>query len=186
MQTPDHLTPARRPAVPRWRGALRRVAGALALAALVGAGLPALAKEASEVGDNPALERHMMQLASELRCLQCQNQTLADSNAPLAVDLRQEIRELLAKGQSDAQVKEYLVARYGDFVLYRPPVQSNTLLLWFGPALVLLGGLVALYLALKRRLARIDTEAAQAPAGDAQASQARKLLEEEPGEGSLS
>ena len=82
-----------------------------------------------------------MALAEELRCLVCQNQTLADSHADLAVDLRQEIRELMQKGQSDEEVKRYLVARYGDFVLYRPPLKSSTWLLWFGPAVLLVGGL---------------------------------------------
>jgi len=172
---------------------LRAIAVALLLA---GASLVpwshATAKEAAEVGDDPANERHMMSLAAELRCLQCQNQTLADSNAPLAVDLRQEIRELLAKGQTDEQVKAYLVARYGDFVLYRPPLQTNTMLLWFGPGLVLAGGLVALYLALKRRLARLEAMEREAQAGStgalsaADSQRAKSLLEEENGEGSLS
>lgn len=147
---------------------------------------PIAAKQAPEVGDDPAVERHMMQLAAELRCLQCQNQTLADSNAPLAVDLRQEIRELLAKGNSDQQVKEYLVARYGDFVLYRPPVKTNTLVLWFGPALVLAAGLLALFLTLKRRLARLDAEASKTPLSDADSRRAQQLLKEEAEEGSLS
>jgi cytochrome c-type biogenesis protein CcmH len=165
--------------------ATRRLHAALLCLAFAAAAAVAPAKEAGEVGDNPAVERHMMQLASELRCLQCQNQTLADSNAPLAVDLRQEIRELLAKGQTDQQVKEYLVARYGDFVLYKPPVQSNTLLLWFGPGLLLVAGLAALYITLRRRIARIDAEAAAA--GDAgQSRRAQKLLQEEPEEGNLS
>ena len=144
------------------------------------------ATEAPEVGDNPAAERHMLQLAAELRCLQCQNQTLADSNAPLAVDLRQEIRELIAKGQTDQQIKEYLGARYGDFVFYRPPVQGNTLLLWFGPALLLVGGLVALYITLRRRLARLEAEGATAELSDAEARRAQNLLDEETGESSLS
>jgi cytochrome c-type biogenesis protein CcmH len=150
--------------------------------ALTGAG----AVEAPEVGDNPAAERHMLQLAAELRCLQCQNQTLADSNAPLAVDLRQEIRELIAKGQTDQQIKEYLGARYGDFVFYRPPVQSNTMLLWFGPAVLLVGGMLALYITLRRRLARLEAEGVTAELSDADARRAQNLLDEETGESSLS
>lgn len=166
-------------------------AGARALAALALAGAlaalgPVAGKEAVEVGDNPAVERHMMALASELRCPQCQNQTLADSNAPLAADLRQEIRELIAKGQSDDQIKAYLMARYGDFVLYRPPVQGNTLLLWFGPALMLAAGLVALVVTLKRRQARIAAQEASKPLTDAEAQRAQRLLEDETEEGSLS
>jgi cytochrome c-type biogenesis protein CcmH len=152
----------------------------LALALVAVPAHHAAAKEAPEVGENPAAERHMMELAAELRCLQCQNQTLADSSAPLAVDLRQEIRELIAKGQSDQQVKDYLVARYGDFVLYRPPVKGITLLLWFGPALVLLGGLAALFTTLKRRNARIEADKAaapqEAPLSDADARRAQGLL----------
>jgi cytochrome c-type biogenesis protein CcmH len=117
------------------------------LAAPLGAG----AREAPPVGQDPAIERRMMALAQELRCLVCQNQTLADSKADLAEDLRQEIRELMQKGQSDEEVKRYLVARYGDFVLYRPPLKSTTWLLWFGPAVLLAGGLTALYAVLLRR-----------------------------------
>jgi len=166
-----------------WR---RRKRGAVAAAVLAFALAAAGAVEAPEVGDNPAAERHMMQLATELRCLQCQNQTLADSNAPLAVDLRQEIRELIAKGQTDQQIKEYLAARYGDFVFYRPPVKSETLLLWFGPALLVLGGLLALYITLRRRLARLEAEGVTAELSDADARRAQNLLDEETGESSLS
>jgi len=166
-----------------WQWRYRHAAAALLLGvALAGAS----ALEAPEVGDNPAAERHMLQLAAELRCLQCQNQTLADSNAPLAVDLRQEIRELIAKGQTDQQIKEYLGARYGDFVFYRPPVQGNTLLLWFGPALLLVGGLLALYITLRRRLARLEAEGVTAELSDADARRAQNLLDEENGESSLS
>ena len=160
---------------------------ALCAASLLPGALPAAhAAEAPEVGDNPAAERHMMQLAEELRCLQCQNQTLADSNAPLAVDLRQEIRELMAKGQSDQQVKDYLSARYGDFVFYRPPVKANTLLLWFGPGLILVAGLVALYVTLRRRLVRLEAEGQTADLSDADARRAQNLLDQETGESSLS
>ncbi len=109
------------------------------------------AREAVPVGQDPAIEQRMMALADELRCLVCQNQTLADSHAELAADLRQEIRELMQKGLSDEQIKQYLVARYGDFVLYRPPLKPITWLLWFGPALLLIGGLTALYAVLLRR-----------------------------------
>jgi cytochrome c-type biogenesis protein CcmH len=177
----------------------RAVCGALAallapwLLVLAFAGMPSAsprAAEAPEVGEDPAIERHMMSLAAELRCLQCQNQTLADSEAPLAVDLRQEIRELIAKGQTDEQIKAYLVARYGDFVLYRPPLKSKTYLLWFGPALVLLAGLAALYFALKRRLARLDAAAGVAAGAgalsDADARRAQHLLADDAEEGRLS
>src|SRR2546426_10660390 len=82
---------------------------------------------------DPALEQRVMTLASELRCLVCQNQTIADSNAPLAEDLRNQVREKVRQGASDAQNVDYMVARYGGFVLYRPPFQLSTLLLWVGP-----------------------------------------------------
>jgi cytochrome c-type biogenesis protein CcmH len=140
-------------------GFSRRWAGRLAVPAMIAfaaACMPASAREAVEIGENPAQERHMMDLAAELRCLQCQNQTLAESNAPLAVDLRQEIRELIGKGQSDEQIKQYLVARYGDFVLYRPPLKTDTFLLWFGPPLLMVIGLASLYLVLKRRNRIVD------------------------------
>lgn len=100
----------------------------------------------------------MMVLAEELRCLVCQNQTLADSQADLAADLRQEIRELMMKGESDEQIKRYLVARYGDFVLYRPPVKAVTWLLWFGPGVLLVGGLAVLYAVVLRRRRQASAE----------------------------
>jgi cytochrome c-type biogenesis protein CcmH len=122
--------------------------------------LPAISREAPEVGDNPAVERHMLELSAELRCLQCQNQNLADSNAPLAVDLRQQIREMLTRGDSDDKIREYLVARYGDFVLYRPPVKAKTWVLWFGPGVLLVGGVLAMILAVRRRREKLAADGA--------------------------
>ena len=114
--------------------------------------LPLLAMaEAQPLGDDPAVEARLKALSTELRCLVCQNQTLADSSAPLAEDLRREIRELIAKGMSDKEITDYLVARYGDFVRYRPPVKSQTLLLWIGPTLLLLAGLGGLWWTLRKR-----------------------------------
>ena len=98
--------------------------------------LPAPGAPALDTASSERLKR----LSEELRCLVCQNQTLADSNADLAVDLKRQIETLLAQGQSDSQILDYMVARYGDFVLYRPPLQSNTWLLWFGPFAMLAGG----------------------------------------------
>ncbi|HEV3020646.1 MAG TPA: cytochrome c-type biogenesis protein [Burkholderiaceae bacterium] len=140
--------------------------------------LCAAGREAVPVGQDPAIERRMMTLAQELRCLVCQNQTLADSQAPLAADLRQEIRELMQKGQSDEQVKQYLVARYGDFVLYRPPLKSQTWLLWFGPGVLLVGGLTALYLAILRRRRLLADE----PLNPDQEERALALLSEDEGQ----
>jgi len=111
----------------------------------------AAAKEAAPLADDPALEARMTRITAELRCLVCQNQTIADSNAGLAVDLRRETRDMLRQGKSDAEIIAYMTARYGDFVLYRPPLKSTTALLWFGPmAMLLLGGTVLL-LVLRRR-----------------------------------
>jgi cytochrome c-type biogenesis protein CcmH len=110
-----------------------------------------MAEEAKPVGGDPALEKHVQKLTSELRCLVCQNQTIADSHADLAIDLKNQVREKLAQGMSDQQVIDYMVARYGDFVLYRPPVKSTTWLLWFGPFLLLALGLVVLAWRIKSR-----------------------------------
>jgi cytochrome c-type biogenesis protein CcmH len=123
----------------------------LLLAALLLATLPAHAKEAVEVAANPALEARMMVMAAELRCLVCQNQTIADSHADLAVDLRNQIRDMMDKGQTDAQIRDYMTARYGDFVLYKPPFKPTTALLWVGPPLLLFGALIALFLMLRAR-----------------------------------
>ena len=91
-------------------------------------------------GQDPDLDKRVAALATELRCLVCQNQTLADSNAPLAVDLRNQIREQMKAGKSERDVIDFMVARYGDFVLYRPPFKASTLALWASPFLILLGG----------------------------------------------
>ncbi|QTN24982.1 cytochrome c-type biogenesis protein CcmH [Rhizobacter sp. AJA081-3] len=121
------------------------------LALLLALPLAADAKEAAPASDDPVLEARVMRISAELRCLVCQNQTIADSHADLAQDLRQQVREMLQKGQSDAQIIDYMTQRYGDFVLYRPPVKSTTALLWYGPALLVLGGLGVLAVVLRRR-----------------------------------
>lgn len=109
------------------------------------------ANEAATVAEDPALEKRVNALAEVLRCLVCQNQTLADSHAELAVDLKNQIREKMRQGVSEREVVDYLVSRYGDFVLYRPPVKPITWLLWFGPLLLLLFGLAALVVKLRQR-----------------------------------
>lgn len=115
---------------------------------------PVLADEARPSADDPVLEERVMNLSRELRCLVCQNETLADSHADLAVDLRNQIREQMKAGKSDQEIIAYLTARYGDFVLYRPPVKPTTYLLWFGPFILLLTSLVLLfkYIGQRRRL----------------------------------
>ncbi|MEO5660017.1 MAG: cytochrome c-type biogenesis protein [Polaromonas sp.] len=123
---------------------------------LILAAVTSYAREAPTVAADPVLEKRVMALSSELRCLVCQNQTIADSNAELAIDLRNQVREKLGQGMSDKDVIDYMVQRYGDFVLYRPPVKSTTWLLWFGPFLLLVVGLFFLGLKLSRRPAQVD------------------------------
>jgi cytochrome c-type biogenesis protein CcmH len=101
--------------------------------------------------EDPALEKRVRDLSGELRCLVCQNQTLADSNAPLAVDLRNQVRDQLQRGKSERDVRAFMVERYGDFVLYKPPLKASTVLLWAGPFLLLLLGAAALARRLLRR-----------------------------------
>jgi cytochrome c-type biogenesis protein CcmH len=119
------------------------------LALLVPTFVPA--KDAEPVGGDPKVEARLARLAVELRCLVCQNQTIADSSAALAVDLRNQIREMISRGDTDEQILEYMTARYGDFVLYRPPLKATTTLLWAGPALLMAVGFTVLALALRRR-----------------------------------
>jgi cytochrome c-type biogenesis protein CcmH len=113
--------------------------------------LLSLALNAESIASDPLVEARLKSLSQELRCLVCQNQTLADSTAPLAEDLRREIRELIAKGMTDEEITNYLVARYGDFVRYRPPFKSQTALLWLGPTVMLIIGFVVLWVTLRRR-----------------------------------
>ena len=115
----------------------------------------ALAKEAKPAED-PQIEQRMRALTEQLRCLVCQNETLADSRADLAEGLRQEIREQMKAGKSDQEIVAFLTQRYGDFVLYKPPVKSTTYLLWFGPFVLLFAGTGVLYRYLKRRRELID------------------------------
>jgi cytochrome c-type biogenesis protein CcmH len=122
------------------------------LAALLLALAPATAKDAVPVATDPALEARVMSLAVELRCLVCQNQTIADSHADLAVDLRNQIRTMIVQGQSDDQIRKYMTDRYGDFVLYKPPFKPATALLWVGPPMLLVCALAALFLMLRRRM----------------------------------
>jgi cytochrome c-type biogenesis protein CcmH len=119
---------------------------------------PAWSAEAAPAAEDPVLEKRVLELSHELRCLVCQNQTIADSNADLAVDLRNQVREQMKRGATDEQIIDYMVARYGDFVLYRPPVKMATLLLWGGPFLLLAIGLGALFYRLSRRPAAPPAE----------------------------
>ncbi len=128
------------------------------------------------------VDARLKRLEAELRCLVCQNQTLADSNAPLAEDLRREVRELAKSGKTDPEIKEYLVARYGDFVPYRPRLQRNTWLLWVGPFVLLAGGGAIWYAIVRRRKRGSDDD--EPPTSDASADEAvaraRQIIYEEP------
>jgi len=154
---------------------MRKLIFALCLALSI----TATAKEAAPLVADPALEKRVMALSEELRCLVCQNQTIAESHAGLAIDLKNQIREQLAAGKSEAEILDYMVARYGDFVLYRPPVKASTLLLWFGPFALLFGAIVFLLLNIRRRrnaLLQRPTELT-----DAERARAKELLEDAPG-----
>jgi cytochrome c-type biogenesis protein CcmH len=124
----------------------------LLAAGLLSISLAALGQSAEVAKPDAAVERRLKALAEELRCLVCQNQTIADSNAPLAVDLRNQLRGQIAAGRSDTDIRDYMVQRYGDFVLYRPPLRATTFLLWVGPfALVAVGAGIFLVVVRRRR-----------------------------------
>ncbi|MDO8264355.1 MAG: cytochrome c-type biogenesis protein CcmH [Gallionella sp.] len=132
------------------------------------------AGQATDMAADPVLEKRMIGLAENLRCLVCQNESLASSHAELAEDLRREVREQMQKGLSDQEIIDYLVSRYGDFVLYDPPVKKYTLVLWFGPfVLLLLGGGVLIYQLRKRKSLIVETELS-----DEDAQRAAALLNE--------
>jgi cytochrome c-type biogenesis protein CcmH len=118
---------------------------------LLAASLAAAAKEAEPAAADPVLEARMLRVAAELRCLVCQNQTIADSHSGLAEDLRREVREQLKRGASDEQVVQYMTDRYGDFVRYRPAFKATTAVLWIGPVVLLLAGIAVLVIVLRRR-----------------------------------
>jgi len=145
---------------------------ALVLVFLLLLGGAAWAKEAAPAAEDPRLEQRMMAIAAELRCLVCQNQSIADSDADLAKDFRNQIREKLQQGQSERDIIDYMIARYGDFVLWRPPFKPTTLLLWLGPALLVVAGLIALFF----RLAR-ERKAGEIELSETEHARAALLLE---------
>jgi len=152
-----------------------RRARAAALALLLLAAGTARAVEPSEMLKDPALEARARAISKELRCLVCQNQSIDDSNADLAHDLRVIVRERLQAGDSDAQVKAYLVARYGDFILLDPPFKAKTLLLWAGPGALLVLGAGVMIIAYRRRRAVVSPPAALS---DEEQKRLAKLLDE--------
>ena len=130
------------------------------------------AREAAPLAQDEATEKRLVAISSELRCLVCQNESLSGSHAELANDLRREIRTLIQEGKSDAEIMDFMVSRYGDFVRYRPPLKGTTLLLWFGPGLLLVGGLGALLIYLRRRSKAIN----DSPLSAEEQQQAERLL----------
>ena len=135
----------------------------------------ATAQEARPLAEDPVLEAKVMQIAEGLRCLVCQNETIAASHADLAVDLRKQIRQKLQQGQSEAQIVDFMVQRYGDFVLYKPPLKRSTWLLWGGPFVLLAVALAVLALNIRRRRAA----AAAGPLRADELERARRLLGED-------
>jgi len=125
-------------------------------------GAPALAANAVPTAQDPVAQSRAVKLSEQLRCLVCQNQTIAESNADLALDLRQQIHEQIAAGKSDEEIIQYMVNRYGDFVLYKPPFKATTLVLWLGPALLLVGGVLVLVRVLRARNAAAEPAALSA------------------------
>jgi cytochrome c-type biogenesis protein CcmH len=147
-----------------------------ALAALLVAFATLAWGQAEEVKKpDPAVEARLKALAEELRCLVCQNQTIADSTAPLALDLRNQIRTQIAQGRTDDQIRSYMVDRYGEFVLYRPPFTATTALLWLGPFLLIGAGL-AIFLGIVRRRRTETTTPVEAPTQQRR-TEIEKLLE---------
>lgn len=134
--------------------------------------LSSFAKEAIPTAENPVLEKRLMELSENLRCLVCQNETIAESRADFSNDLRREIREQMKANKSDAEIIEFLVARYGDFVLYNPPFKSTTILLWFGPLILFISGVTALMLYLRRRRTQIEEK----PLSDSERLRAESLM----------
>ncbi len=144
---------------------------ALLLGLAVAASVPA--KEAPPATADPALEKRVVELTEQLRCLVCQNQSIADSHAELAIDLKNQVREKLKQGQSEAQIVDYMVARYGDFVLYKPPVKATTAPLWFGPFVLLLAALVGLFYYIVRRRRSAPAQ----PLSEEEQARVRSLLD---------
>jgi cytochrome c-type biogenesis protein CcmH len=136
------------------------------------------AQESRPVAADPALEKKVITLSNELRCLVCQNQTIADSNAELAVDLRNQVRKQLSEGKSDREILDYMVQRYGEFVLYRPPLSYKTILLWAGPFALLLIAMFILVQQIRLRHKRLASEEFD----QTDLSRARKLLDSSSGD----
>lgn len=146
----------------------------LALFAAACLAFPLHAKDAEPLADDPVVEQRLVNIAGELRCLVCQNESLAGSQADLAKDLRREVRGLIKEGKSDDEVKDFLVSRYGDFVLYRPQIKPETYLLWGGPFVLLAAGIAGLIRFLRRRERQLE----ETPLSETERQRAEALLKE--------
>ncbi len=143
------------------------------LAILLVSCLPLVAQASTEPTTlDPVAQRRLVDLSAQLRCLVCQNQSIAESNAELAVDLRNQINEQIKSGKSDREIVDFMVTRYGDFVLYRPPFKATTALLWIGPIALLLLAVLVFYRTLVSRRARVD----ERPLTDAEHAEAQRML----------
>lgn len=150
---------------------MKRLAALLLLALAMATGF---AKDAAPLADDPVVEARLIAISEEMRCLVCQNESLAGSRSDLANDLRRELRTLIKAGKTDQEIREFMVDRYGDFVLYRPPVKPTTWLLWAGPFLLMITGVVVLLVYLRRRNRAVGDEVLT----DEESSRAAALLKE--------
>ncbi|MDF2466779.1 MAG: cytochrome c-type biosis protein CcmH [Ramlibacter sp.] len=150
---------------------MKRLAALLLLALAMATGF---AKDAAPLAEDPVVEARLIAISEEMRCLVCQNESLAGSRSDLANDLRRELRTLIKAGKTDAEIREFMVERYGDFVLYRPPVKPTTWLLWAGPFLLMITGVVVLLVYLRRRNRAVGDEVLT----DEESSRAAALLKE--------
>jgi len=151
---------------------MKRLLALLLLALALGA---AGAKEAAPLADDPAVEQRLVAISQEMRCLVCQNESLADSRSDLAQDLRRELRTLIKQGKSDAEIRDFMVSRYGEFVLYRPRVSPTTWLLWGGPFVLMIVGVIVLLTYLRRR----NRAVGEAQLSEDETRRAEALLKEE-------
>jgi len=150
---------------------MKRLVALLLLALSLATGF---AKEAAPLAEDPVVEQRLIAISEEMRCLVCQNESLAASRSDLANDLRRELRTLIKAGKTDQEIREFMVERYGDFVLYRPPVKPSTWLLWAGPFLLMITGVAVLLVYLRRRSRAMGDEVLT----DEENSRAMALLKE--------
>jgi cytochrome c-type biogenesis protein CcmH len=157
-------------------GAMKTFVGIVATALFALGPLAAHAADAVPTDKDAVAASRAVKLSEQLRCLVCQNQTIADSSAELAQDLRQQVREQIAAGKTDAEIIDFMTSRYGDFVLYRPPVKAQTMILWAGPGLLLIVGFGVLLSVLRKRRGQVETP----PLSDEEHERAERLLTANP------